>query len=223
MTDLFESNVKETYTCQTCGLEYNRETTCTAFYVPLTGSTVEENMNNYLSNKEEVDSYCEHCCPEDQQRHLPAKKKVKTTHDKKSQIVKPADIVAISIKRFTNDGKKIMKRVKENLTIMLADVNYELKGTIIHSGYTIHRGHYFANLFFEAGQVVNCNDLDISKGPKMEGLGFTFLFEKSNGITTLGPIPAQFSSSNQQQNKKGLVENSFQILESKFCVLHSFY
>ena len=172
--------------------------------MPLTGSTVEQNLKNYLGTEDEVDSYCENCCPEQEQRHLPADEKIKTKHQRKSDITNPAEIVAITIKRFTNDGRKMFKRVEENLMMTLVNIDYELKGTITHSGTRISVDHYLANLYFSKGQVVNCNDMEISEGSKMTGLSYKLLFEKSNGRSNLSQISSQFSCSalNAQQQTR---------------------
>ena len=89
--------------------------------------------------------------------------------------------------------------------MILADIDYELKGAIIHSGTMLSGGHYWANLYFSNGQVLNCNDMEISRGSKMAGLSYTFLFEKASGRSNLSQIPPQFSftaENSEHQSKR---------------------
>ena len=69
------SKVRESSTCQSCQQKSEKETISTLFSVPLNGSTVDQNLTNYWSQRETFKAYCDLCCPESDSKHLPENQK----------------------------------------------------------------------------------------------------------------------------------------------------
>merc|ERR1712062_298077 len=180
LKNLCESIGWETSSCQSCGQKTERPTTSTLFSVPLNGKSVQENLNKYWLTKETIQgAYCDDCCPEI--KGIPENQKKYINRTRTEVITEPAEIIMVSIKRFTNNGRKLMNHVDANRSLTIVNTTYDLRGIITHSGRVISAGHYYIDLILANGQQVRCNDWDVSNIQELSKLGYLFIYEKSSG------------------------------------------
>ena len=71
-------------------------------------------------------------------------KYTKKTAVQKTIIENHPEILIVSLKRFTNDGTKLVQRVNLAEEEILDGVTYKLYVVISHHGTSIHEGHYVA-------------------------------------------------------------------------------
>ena len=90
---------------------------------------------NYYVSKREITSYCyqsgETC------------KKCKSNIIQRSEVKRLPDVLLIQYNRFNqSDGQKLNHDIECGNAMTAFNVHYELKGVIVHTGDSIHEGHY---------------------------------------------------------------------------------
>lgn len=111
---------------------------------------------------------CKRCTP----KLVPAKKQI--------TIYKPPYILSIQLKRFSYTGQKINNYIKYDTLLDLApymskeyshnqhnsdnkQILYKLYGVLVHSGYSIHSGHYYSYVYNSNNYWYEINDSHVSQ------------------------------------------------------------
>jgi len=132
----------------------------------------------------------------------------------------------VKLNRFDHDYNKITQPILIDNIIKIDNNYFRLKGCIIHTGETLHKGHYVFGVFNEAGQLTKVvNDSDIETDGELEKYlgkirryeryniyknGYVFLYEKapntpnvnsnSNNSNTNNEEDENSNASSQQSN-----------------------
>lgn len=103
----------------------------------------------------------------------------KQIFDKKFEINKLSNNIIIHLKRFNNKLEKNKQKIHANNILTLNNINYELRGTIVHNG-SFQYGHYFFLGKNLSNQWFNYNDSVIYKLKLDEILsnGYIFYYER---------------------------------------------
>lgn len=130
----------------------------TILSVELAGQTLEHCLQKFCE-KEKLDGRCYHS-PRD----------VGVRAEKQFFIHIPPNVLMIQIKRFSGSGGKAGKRIRYPLELNLqpfctpkarsssSSLLYTLNAVCIHSGHSIHSGHYYSVVRARNGSWYECND-----------------------------------------------------------------
>ena len=152
---LFLFTLKQSMTCLTCRLNtITYSESKTHFIYPRSNCSIKELLELCVNS-----SYTKFCiCCDDNK-----------SHEVCTRIEHPPEILVLVINRFSANvvGDKNRDCILINNVLMIANVRFELLGSIHHHGNTIQSGHYTSNVFYPES-AYTCNDNHIIALPNTE-------------------------------------------------------